>query len=225
MSAVKVLIVEDEEMFRNALSSQLSDYSEIEVVGDASDGLEAVEKADRLGPDVVLMDIQLAGGMNGIQAANQIRSSSPTTGVVLLSMHKDRQFLDATIVDEPSGWSYLLKKNVREANVLVRAILGSSWGLVVVDPELADELKPREDTPLDGLTDEQINVLGLVAQGYTDAAIAENLQLPDETFAKELLKSIYLALGIKSNGDVNPRVKAVVSFLEQSRTAQATTGH
>ncbi len=218
VNGITVLIVEDEHLFRQLLISQLSGHPEVTVVGDASSGQEAIEKADSLKPDVILMDIELGSGPNGIAAATTIRSAEPTTGIVLLSMHKDRQYLSATIADQAAGWSYLLKKNVRDAEMLVRAIKGSSWGMVVVDAELTDELRPRADTPLGSMTDEQLKLLELLAQGYTDAAIATKLHFTDGEAVQERLEAIYQTLGIESDGAVKPRVKAVVAYLGQSRS-------
>jgi DNA-binding NarL/FixJ family response regulator len=217
LNGITVLIVEDEHLFRQLLIAQLSGHPKVTVVGDASSGEEAIEKAESLKPDVVLMDIELGSGPNGIEAATTIRTTRPATGIVLLSMHKDRQYLAATIADEAAGWSYLLKKNVRDAEMLVRAIKGSSWGMVVVDAELTEELRPRANTPLGAMTDEQLRLLELLAQGYSDVSIAATLRFTDGEAVQERLKAIYQTLGIKTDGAVEPRVKAVVAYLEQSR--------
>ena len=214
---VKVLVVEDEGLYRQMLVSQLSTHPEIEVVGEADSGQEAIEQADRLSPEVVLMDIELGGKPNGIQASKSIRPAAPSTGIVLLSAHDDKQFLASTIEEQPRGWSYLLKQNLRDPDTLVRAIKGASWGLVVVDPQLTNGLQPREDTPLGRLTKEEITILELVAQGYTDAAIAEKLHIIDELVVQGSLRGIYQALDIAPDDEIDPRVKAVVAYLHQTR--------
>ena len=219
MSAIKTLIVDDEGLYRQMLVSILSTSPEIEIVGDASTGEESIELARELGPEVVLMDIELGPGISGIQAGQRIRTSSPTTGVVLLSYHVDKNFLSSTIAESAAGWSYLLKKNVRDTETVVRAIKGSAWGMVVVDPLLTEDLMPRKDTPLGSLGDVEMRVLELVAQGYTDEAIAERLNIVDEEAVEGFLGSIYRALGIEPNGEVDPRVKAVVAYLEQTRSS------
>lgn len=218
MSAVKVLIVEDEDLFRQMLISQLTAHPEIEVVGDTASGEEAIELADRLGPEVVLTDIELGRGINGIQVGKTIKSAAPTIGVVLLSVHNDKQFLSETIGDQPAGWSYLLKQNVRDAETLVRAIKGSAWGIVVVDPQLIEEQKPRDNTPLARLTTEQLTVLELVAQGYTDEAIAEKLSIGDALGVRRVLEELYPILGLQRDDSIDPQVSAVIAYLEQSRS-------
>ena len=213
---VRVLVVEDEPLYRKGLCAQLSDCPGIEVVGAASNGEEAIELAERLDPDAVLMDIELGGATNGIQAGQAIKSASPVTGMVLLSSHNNRQYL--ALAEEAGGWSYLLKKNVLDVDTLVDAIEGSLWGKVVVDPQLMTGLTPRPGTPLSGLAEERIKVLELVAQGYSDAAIAVELQVADVGTVKEHLAAIYRGLDIPPNGDVDPKVKAVLAYLDQTRS-------
>ena len=217
LAKVKVLVVEDEVLYRQMLVTQLSAFDDVEVVGEAPSGQEAIELAEELSPEVVLMDIQLQDEINGIEAGQNIMTAAPTTGIVLLSMHADKQVLEATLGEGSSGWSYLLKTNVRDADTLARAIRGSAWGMVVVDPELTEGLQAREDTPLGRLTNEQLKLLELVAQGYTDAAIASKLRYGAVSAVGQHLTAIYEALDITSDGDVNPRVKAVVTYLEQTR--------
>ena len=218
MATTRVLVVEDEELFRQMLVSKLSAYQELEIVGEASTGEEAIELAQKLGPEVVLMDIELGGDLNGIQAGKAIRSTAPATGIVVLSSHTEKEFIATVLEGGAAGWSYLLKKNVRDADALVRGITGSAWGTVVVDSQVIEGLKPRAHTPVSRLTEEEIKIIELVAQGYTDAAIAANLDIIDELVVQECLGGIYDALGIESDNEIDPRVKAVVAYLEQTRS-------
>ena len=141
---------------------------------------------------------------------------SPSTGIVLLSSHNDKQFLAATL-EEEHRWSYLLKKNVRNLNSVVQAIVGSSWGKAVVDPALIDGLKPRADTPSGRLTEEQVKVLELVARGDSDGDIAVKLNLDHGPAIPERLAEIYSVLGITQSGTADPRVEALRAYLEQTR--------
>ena len=217
MNVVRVLVVEDEPLYRQGLFSQLSECPGIEVAGAASSGQEAIELAERLDPDVVLMDIELGGDPNGIQAGKAINSTLPHTGIVLLSSHSNKQYL--TMAEESGRWSYLLKKNVHHTDTLVRAIQGAAWGLVVVDPELTEDLKPRIETPLARLSEGQLKVLVLVAQGYSDEDIAAQLKIDDERTVPEHLTDIYQVLDIEQDGQVESRVKAVLAYLDQTRSA------
>ena len=177
MAPINVLIVEDEQLFRQVVRDQLASHPEIEVVGEASTGEEAIELADKLAPEVVPADIELEGTPNGIQAGQTIKKKAPTTGIVLLSSHRDKQFATTPMAEKGAGWSYLLKKNVRDTETLARAIIGASWGIVVIDPELLEDLRPRVDTPLARLTVDQLKILELMAKGHSDAAIAKMLTL------------------------------------------------
>ncbi len=211
MSVTSVLIVEDHALFRQMLRSQLGRYPEIQVVGEASSGLEAVEKARAVQPDVVLMDIELGPGPSGIEAGYKIKAMNPAIGIVLLSMHVDRQF-----IVNAAGWSYLLKKNVHDVDVVVRAIKGSSWGMIVIDPEVTEVLRPRRDTPVGKLAPEPARVLELMAQGYSNAAIAQKMGI-NERMVAEWQDMIYFELGIAREGDIDPRVRAIRAYLEQTR--------
>ena len=214
---LKVLIVEDEPVSRTRFRAQLSAARGIEVVGTTSSGLDAVALARLLSPDAVLMDIELEGDLNGVQAGQAIKADSPDIGIVLFSVHNDEHYLNLA---EQGGWSYLLKKNVPDRETLVRAIRSSSWGMVAVDPELTNGLEPRVDTPLDKLTEDQLKILELVAQGYADAVIADRLNMPDEGALERHLGDIYRQLDIPSGAEVDPKVKAVLAYLDQSRESQ-----
>ena len=215
VNIVKVLVVEDEPLYRQGICLQLSTYPGIEVVGAASNGQEGIDLAETLDPDAVLMDIELGGEPNGIQAGQAIKTASPLTGMVLLSAHKNRQYLAMAV---PNGWSYLLKKSVPDVDAVVEALEGSMWGKVTVDPELLTELEPRPGTPVSRLSEEQIELLELVAQGHADAAIAAKLQIADGVAVRERLADIYRGLGVPPDGDVDPRVEAVLAYLEQTHS-------
>ena len=128
MSPIKVLVVEDEALFRDVLAAALSSQRDIEVVGAASNGQDAVRLAKELNPQVVLMDIELGSGPNGIEAGKAIKARPPYPGILILSHHKDRQYVANLPLDQASGWSYLLKHNVADTDALMRAIHGAAWG-------------------------------------------------------------------------------------------------
>ncbi len=101
---------------------------------------------------------------------------------------------------------------------MVRAIKGAAWGIVVVDPELTRELKPRANTPLSTLSTDQLAMLDLLAQGFSNSAIAAKLRVEDEVAVQQQIDSIYSDLQIPTDDEADPRVKAVLSFLDRSRT-------
>jgi DNA-binding NarL/FixJ family response regulator len=119
---IRVLIVEDEGLFRDMLKISLSAIPNLEVVDAVSDGKTAIEAAGRLSPDVVLMDIELGSEPNGIAAGQAIKQEHEDIGMVVLSAHKEREYVDLVSREDYTGWSYLLKQSVSDAGALVRAI-------------------------------------------------------------------------------------------------------
>lgn len=116
------------------LKISLGAIPNLEVVDAVGDGNAAVEAAEKFNPDVVLMDIELGGEPNGIAAGRSIKKHKPEAGIVILSGHRKRQYVNLVTVDESAGWSYLLKQSVSDAAALARAIEGAASGLVVMGP-------------------------------------------------------------------------------------------
>lgn len=221
---IKVLIVEDEPLFRDMLRSSLGQEPDLQVMGAVADGAEAIRAAKELQPDVVLMDIELGSEPNGILAGHQIKAAFPQTGIVILSVHKDKQFIASLPTQKASGWSYLLKQSVADTESLARAIRGSASGLVVMDPTIVQELRPRDSSRLAGLTERQLEVLMLMAEGYSNAGIAKTLTLAEKS-VENYINSILQELGISREQQVHPRVKAVLTYLEQTQTSSGHLGH
>ena len=212
---VSVLIVEDEGLFRDMLRISLGSIPNMEVVGAVSDGGAAIESANRLIPDVVLLDIELGSEPNGIPAGRAIKEDNDSIGIVILSAHKEREYLNLVAKDEYAGWSYLLKQSVSDANALVRAIEGAAAGLVVMDPWVVNNMKPRSGSVTARLTPRQQEVLGMMAQGYNNAAIAEKLVLGTKS-VENYINAIYQELTLSHDGSLHPRVQAVLSYIRDS---------
>ncbi len=210
---VRVLVVEDEGLFRDMLQTALAAQPTIQVVAAVATGEDAIREAERVAPDVVLADIELGPGLNGVEAASRIRSRHAEAGVVLLSAHRDKQYIASLPAGEARGWSYLLKSSVTDTATLVRAIEGAAAGLVVLDPALVDALRPRPRSPVDALSDRQRQVLALMAKGYSNAGIAQELVLTEKT-VENYVGGIFQALGLDRGEAVHQRVKAVLAFLE-----------
>ena len=212
---VRILIVEDEGLFRDMLKITLGSLPNLEVVGAVSDGNAAVEAADRLLPDVVLMDIELGCDPNGIVAGQTIKEEHADMGIIILSAHKEREYLNMMAAQELSGWSYLLKQSVTNAEALVRAIAGAASGLVVMDPAVVDKMRPRQGSLTAGLTPRQREVLAMMAQGFNNSTIAEHLVLGTKS-VENYINAIYQELGLNHNGSLHPRVQAVLSYIRDS---------
>jgi two-component system response regulator DegU len=134
MEITRVLIVDDQALFRELLRRTLSAEPGLEVVGEAEDGETSVHLARATSPDVVLMDIELPGELDGMEAAIQIKQEMPHTGIVILSAHSDWRYVTSLPLDDIQGWGYLLKQTVPDLATVVRAIHGSKAGMVVLDP-------------------------------------------------------------------------------------------
>ena len=219
MDATRVIIVDDEALFNELLSRTLAAEPGLEVVGVATDGESAVRLAGELSPDAVVMDIELPGELDGIEAALQIKSARPQTGIVILSNHNDRRYVLSLPLEESPGWSYLLKQSAPDVATVVRAIQGSMAGMVALDPGVVSSLAPRQGSVLAGLTPRQHEVLGLIAQGYNNAAIAQRLTLSGKSI-EAYINAIYQELQISGEQDIHSRVRATLFYLEESQSLQ-----
>lgn len=212
----RLLIVDDEGLFRDMLYRSLSPQPNLEVVGAVADGIAAIEAADELKPQVVLMDIELGSGISGIEAALRIKTKHPHIGIVILSIHKDRQYIASIPKGKAGGWSYLLKQSVEDIPALVRAIEGSAAGFMVLDPAIVDGLRPTPGSLTDKLTARQRELLELMAKGYSNASIAENLVITKKA-VENYINVIFQELGITRDEPVHPRVMAVLIYLQETQ--------
>ena len=216
MQTIRILIVDDEALFRELLCRTLSSEAGLEVVGEAEDADTALRLADDLRPDVVLMDIELPGGMDGMEAAIHIKKASPTTGIVILSAHSDWRYVTSMPLDEIQGWAYLLKQTVPDLATVVRAIQGSKAGMVVLDPAVVANMRPRQGSAVAGLTRRNQEVLALLAQGFSNAAIAQRLKLSGKS-VETYINAIYQELHLSKEPETHARVKATLIYLENSQ--------
>ena len=215
METTRIIIVDDEALFRELLSRTLSAEPGLEVVGIAENGDTAVHLAKEVEPDVILMDIELPGELDGIEAALQIKKERPQTGVVILSVHSDRRYLTSLPLEDNPGWAYLLKQTVPDLVTVVRAIEVSKAGMVMLDPAMMKGFRPRQGSPTARLTPRHRAVLELIAQGYNNATIAQQLSLSEKS-VESYINIIYQELGIAKQPDIHMRVKASLLYLEDS---------
>ena len=211
---------DDESLFREILVVALEKEPLINVVGAAVSGAEAIEMVKDTAPDVVLMDIELGDGPNGIIIATEIKKAFPKTGIVVLSAHRDKEFLAAFLYEGTIGWSFLLKQSVADIRSLVRAIQSAAAGQVTMDPAVMSDLFPRHKSLLERLTFAQMEALMFMASGYADSAIAAELRI-DEDLVGPLLQTIYSDLHIDKSGAVDQRVQAALVYLQE--TAQVSS--
>ena len=182
MSAARtrVLLAEDHQVVREGLRALLGSEPQFEVVGEAADGAEALSLAEKLAPDVVVMDIGLAG-LSGVEATRRLRKSHPEIKVVVLSMHDDAPTVDAALHAGARG--YVLKgagiANLREA---IHTVLR---GEVYLSPGISEYVLQgylqAQGAPKDPLRDREREILKLVAEGFTGRQIADRLGLKAKT--------------------------------------------
>jgi DNA-binding NarL/FixJ family response regulator len=181
---IRVLVADDHAVFREGLRAVLSPEPDMDVVGEAATGKEAVERAAELGPDVILMDIQMPG-INGIEATRRILDASPRIGVVVLTMFEDDDSVFSAMRAGARG--YVLKgAPPSEILMVARAVAG---GEAHFGPEIARRLvdffsTPKHSSPEEAfpeLTARERDILGLIAQGQTNAKIAAQLFVSPHT--------------------------------------------
>ena len=219
MEKTRLLVVDDEALFRQLLCRTLSAEPGMEVVGVAGDGETAVQLARKEKPDVVIMDIELPGKLDGIEAALQIKKERPQTGIVILSAHSERRYVTSLPLEDIKGWAYLLKQTAPDLATVVRAIEGSKAGMVVLDPTVVAGLRPRQGSAIARLNPRHQEVLGLLAQGYSNTAIAQLLKLSRKS-VETYINAIYQELHLSHEHDIHARVKATLIYLESSRSRQ-----
>lgn len=192
---IRVLIADDHAVVRHGLRMFLGTDPELEIVGEAGDGAEALQMALQLHPDVVLMDL-LMPVMDGIQATAAIRREAPDTEVVALTSVLE----DAVVVDaiRAGAIGYLLKDT--QAHELCRVIKAAAAGQVELCPEAAARLMREVRTPDRGtepLTERETEVLRLLAQGMSNQEIARTLIIGEQT-VKSHVSHILAKLGVPS---------------------------
>jgi DNA-binding NarL/FixJ family response regulator len=212
---INVLVCDNESLFREILVAALGKEPLINVVGAAASGFEAIELAKETTPDVVLMDIELGEGPNGIVVASDIKRVFPDIGIVVLSAHRDKEFLASFLDEGTIGSSFLLKQSVADIHSLVRAIESAAAGQVTMDPAVMNNLFPRQKSLLERLTHNQMEALMFIASGYADSAIATELLIDVELVAP-LLQTIYSDLHIDDSKAVDQRVQATLVYLQET---------
>lgn len=211
---ITVAIVEDEKPYREYLQTALAGEDGIEVIGAFGDATASLKRIPRLAPEVAILDINLGGSINGIQLGLSLRNSLPEIGIVLLSNHHDPSYLTAIPREAAGGWSYLLKKAVREIGALSHAIQTAARGLMVFDPLVFEIAAKHEKQGMPRLTPRQTEILVLIAEGLTNAAIAERLAITEKTVENQI-NTLYQVLGINTvNAEIQPRVTAALKYLQ-----------
>ena len=202
-----------------------SEQPGLEFAGAGADGEQLDELVASAHPDVVVTDLRMppSGGREGIRIATRLRRSHPQIGVVVLSQFVEPEFAIELMSEGSSRRAYLLKDRVADAPELVRAIHAVYEGGSVVDPAVVEALieaqQRKRSSPLAALTDREREVLSVIAEGSSNAAIAESLVLTKRAVEKHV-NSIFAKLGLTDAEDVSRRVKAALLFLADESPAR-----
>jgi len=202
---IKLLLADDHAVVRAGTRQLLERQTDMQVVGEAADGAEAVRLAIELQPDVVVMDVRMPV-MSGVEATRRIKQQTPQVAVLVLTAHDDDEYVGALLEAGANG--YLLK--TAETDELVKAIRNVAAGRHTLDPAIAGKVmaraaggRPAEVTPgarrdeLDGLTEREMAILKLVGRGYTNKRIGRELSISDRTVQAHL-SNIFSKLAVES---------------------------
>lgn len=223
MSKIRVVLAEDNVLLREGISRLVSANEDFELVGTAPDLPGLLALVTEHTPDVVVTDIRMppTGTDEGIQAAAWMRRRHPGVGVVVLSQYTTPAYAMALLEEGSAGRAYLLKERVASVDELARAIRAVAQQGSVIDPAVVDELVraragQHQAGGLSSLTTRESEILGEMAQGKNNSAIASSLTISERAVEKHT-NSIFAKLGLSEEKDVNRRVKAVLLYLSESR--------
>ena len=215
---IKVVLAEDSYLVREGVRRLLEHEPDIELVGVCEDYDSLLEAIAGTEPDVLLTDIRMppTGTDEGVRAAERLRQLRPAAGVVLLSQYADPAYALAFLEGGTEGRAYLLKERVADLDQLLAAIREVARGGSVIDPKVVEALvaarSRNAQSPLARLTPREREVLALLAEGRSNAAVADGLVLSERAVEKHI-NSIFAKLGLPEARDAHRRVKAVLLFL------------
>jgi DNA-binding NarL/FixJ family response regulator len=212
---LRVVIAEDAVLLREGLRRVLTDAG-LDVAGAAGDAVDLVSLVAALRPDVVLADIRMPPTQTteGLQAALEIRRRWPGTAVIVLSQHVETEHLFELLAEDPRGIGYVLKERVADIAQFTDAIHRVSAGESVIDPQVVSRLvaRPRRDSPLQTLTERELAVLALMAEGRSNHAIAAQLYMSPKTVETHV-GNLFAKLGLLQAAEDHRRVLAVLTYL------------
>jgi DNA-binding NarL/FixJ family response regulator len=212
---MRVVIAEDAVLLREGLASLLTDAG-IEVVARVDDGAGLEDAVSALDPDLAIVDVRMPPTFTdeGLRAALEIRSRGRRPGLLVLSQYVEERYAVELIGRDPSGVGYLLKERVADVAQFLTAVRTVAAGDTVIDPEVVAQLigRRRKADPLDALTPRELQVLARMAEGTSNAGIAEDLVVSLGAVEKHI-GSIFAKLGIDASSDQHRRVVAVLTYL------------
>lgn len=184
MPKIRIVIADDHALVREGITALLSLHEDIEILGEAADGKEAIEKAQKLKPDMILMDIAMPG-LGGLEASLEIRKSCPDTRILILSQYDDKEYVSRLLKAGVSG--YILKHAV--GTDLISAIRSVARGERYLHPSITSSVidgylgkgEVQVEDPYEKLTDREKQVLKVIGEGYSHKEIADLLNISVKT--------------------------------------------
>ena len=212
---MRVVLAEDSVLLREGIA-RILDEAGIEVVGQAGDAEDLLRKVRAHKPDVAITDIRMPPSHTdeGLRAAHEIRGELPDVGVLVLSQYVEEGYALDLLADNAAGLGYLLKDRVGDVDAFLDAVRRVADGGSALDPEVVSQLmgRKRRDDPLDELTAREREVLGLMAEGRSNRAIAETLVVTERAIEKHVT-SIFSKLNLVNTPEDHRRVLAVLAYL------------
>ncbi|WP_029135534.1 response regulator transcription factor [Nakamurella lactea] len=218
--SISVVIADDSFLIREGLSRMLSGSAEVRLLAACQDLPEALEAVDSHRPDVVLTDIRMPPGLadEGIRLAEHCRVTHPGMGVLLLSQYIEIGYVRTLLEAGTQGRGYLLKERVARLGDLLDAVREVADGGSAIDPKVVQALvriRTRAgDRKLAALSPRELQVLAQIAQGHTNAAVADHLVLTRHAVEKHI-NSIFTKLGLGGDPGTHPRVRATLLYLAE----------
>lgn len=212
---MRVVVADDSMLTREGIVRLLRDAG-IEVVAEAEDADALLRYVASVRPDVAIVDIRMPPTHTdeGLVAVRAIRADYPEVGALLLSQYVEPSYAMRLLEDQPERVGYLLKDRVHDIAVVVDALRRIADGETVIDPTIVSRLlgRRRREDPLERLTEREREVLGLVAEGMSNKAIAARLFVTERTVEAHVTQ-IFQKLGLPESPDQHRRVLAVLAFL------------
>jgi len=215
---IRVVVGEDQPIVREGIVHVLQD-SGFEVVGTAENARDLVRITGAQRPDVVVTDIQMPPDNtdDGLRAALEIRATVPSVGVLVLSQFLEDRYAMDLVADSAEGVGYLLKENISDLRMFTEAVRRVASGGSALDPNVVARLvgRKRKAGPLDNLTPRERDVLELVAEGRSNAGVAQELVVSVAAVERHVT-SIFDKLGLHQSPEQHRRVLAVLKYLRAS---------
>ncbi|MFI5611152.1 response regulator [Amycolatopsis sp. NPDC051903] len=213
---MRVVIAEDSVLLRAGVQSLLADVG-IETAAAVANGDDLLVAIREHRPDLVIADVRMPPTFTdeGLRAALAARKEIPGLPVLVVSQYVEGSYAVDLIAEGTSGVGYLLKERVADVADFLEAVHRVAGGGSAIDPDVVAQMLSRSRDPLDGLTARETEVLGLMAQGLSNAAIAKTLVVTQGAVENHI-SNIFAKLGLEASRNENRRIRAVLTYLDST---------